>query len=236
MNNKPTAALPTALSSSSSLESLLHQVAKLCAVGYLPEATAFRIFRDAYNRASSDISSPDSEESDAFIAAQVLTEWHQNPAFLDTEGKPRELSITANEFSTLCNSASDAADASRILELLLHAGAMELRGKSALATRRELIIGDTHPAAVSRAVRLSSEFISTLTHNLARPMSEPSRFERTVVTSKLAARNVPSLLAYLSLHGQAFLEDLDSWMSARETADSGTEVGVGVYLYVRKDV
>lgn len=223
------------MSPASSVENMLRQVAQLCALSRLPESSAVRIFNEAYSLASSKNSNETREEPDVFRAAQVLTEWHQNVDFIDKDGSPRPLSIPTREFSKLCALASDDADSELILDLLLHAGAAEVRGNIAFATRRELIIGDTHPAAVARAVRLSSEFISTLIHNLTRTVSEPSRFERTVVSEKLATRDVPSLLAYLSLHGQAFLEDLDSWMSAREGDNRGTELGVGVYLYVRKE-
>ena len=172
---------------------MLAQVAKLCALRQMPEAVAVQAFRAAYHAANEAIATRSAADFDAFSAAQVLTEWHQNIEFIDKEGLPRRISAIDQSFDRLCASA------------------------------------------VARATHLAAEFVSTLTHNLTRPVSEPSRFERTVVSSKLSPRSVPALLAYLSLHGQAFLEDLDSWMSSRESSETASEVGVGVYLYVRKD-
>lgn len=216
-----------------SMETLLSRVAQLCALGRLPEATALRAFQRAYRAATKHYVAENAGESDIFRAAQVLSEWHQNPTFLDRDGLPAPLSLAQRQFVGLCSVAAEDADPEKLLDLLTHAGAVECRGDYLVATRRELILGETHPAAVARAVRVSSEFIATLTHNLSRSVSEPSRFERAVVTEKLTPRNIPPLLAYLSVHGQAFLEDLDSWMSSREEDSAGTEVGVGVYLYVR---
>jgi hypothetical protein len=179
----------------------------------------------------------ESSGADPFAAAQVLSEWHQNTRFTDGDGAPARLSLSKGDFRQLCEAAARNSDADRLLEILQHAEAVKIYDDEIVATRRELILGDTHPASVARAARLSAEFVTTLTHNLTRSVSEPHRFERTVVSSKLASRNVPSLLAYLSVHGQAFLEDLDAWMSTREaeTISNESEVGVGVYLYVRKN-
>ena len=235
MKNRTETAIADLSGRQNSAERLLSQVARLCALGQLPEAIAVQAFRDAYRNARQDLATRTSEESDAFSAAQVLSEWHQNPEFLGVDGGPAPLSATDSSFKRLCASACESANSDTMLEILLHAGAIARRADSLIASRRELILGDTHPASVARATRLSAEFLSTMTHNLTRSVSESSRFERTVVNSKLSPRSVPSLLAYLSVHGQAFLEDLDSWMSARETTDSGTDVGVGVYLYVRRD-
>ena len=201
----------------------------------MPEAVAVQAFRAAYHAANEAIATRSAADFDAFSAAQVLTEWHQNIEFIDKEGLPRRISAIDQSFDRLCASACESATPESMLEILMHAGAVERVGDELVASRRELILGDTHPSSVARATHLAAEFVSTLTHNLTRPVSEPSRFERTVVSSKLSPRSVPALLAYLSLHGQAFLEDLDSWMSSRESSETASEVGVGVYLYVRKD-
>ena len=60
-------------------------MARLCALSQMPEAAAMQAFRDAYRTANQTLASRSSEESDAFSAAQVLGEWHQNPIFLGPE-------------------------------------------------------------------------------------------------------------------------------------------------------
>jgi len=200
------------------------------------EDAAVRAIRNSYVRAREQEAAPavdNADESmDAFVAGQVLSEWHQNGQFLDSEGAPRPLSLSAGEFTALCRTASVSVAADRVLELLKRAEAAEVEGDRVSARRRELILDCAHPASIMRAIRLSAEFATTLNQNLSRGVQEPRLFERTVVSTKLAKMHVPSLLAYLNIHGQSFLEDLDAWMSAREGAASGPAVGIGVYVFV----
>lgn len=232
MNTYAKDALPGFGSTASAIQSLLTQVTHFCIVSNVSEREATEMLSRAFRDAGQAAPMQPVADAEAFIAAQVLSEWYQNTAYLDADCNPMALSLAVNEFSNLCRSASGAADPATILDLLIQAGAVKIQGDLVSATRREFILGDTHPVAVARAVRLASEFSSTLNYNLRRHVGEPSRFERTVVNVRLAPRQIPALLGYLSVHGQSFLEDLDSWMSARETSEYASAVGVGVYAFV----
>jgi hypothetical protein len=188
------------------------------------------MFRAAYQDSQAPSLTEGTGELDAFVAAQVLSEWHQNPRFLTSTGAAAPLN--SEDFERLCRTASATASARMVLQLLSEAGAVQMDSGVVSPLRRELILGDNHPEGVKRAVALSAGFASTLNHNLTRSVRDPRRFERTVVNTRLAKRHIPPLLAYLSVHGQSFLEDLDAWMSARESGDSGPTIGVGVYLFV----
>ncbi len=74
-----------------------------------------------------------------------------------------------------------------------------------------------------------------MNHNLTKRSDSPGRFERSVATNRLPARQIPALIAYLSIHGQSFLEDLDTWMCARESIVATGTVGVGIHLFVDPD-
>jgi hypothetical protein len=213
------------------VEDLLQNVGRLCALRRLPEDAAVEFLRAGYRHARVTAQDHAREEADVFSASQILSEWHENSAFLAPNGRPATLSIAAGEFRRLCESASVESDASALLELLLAADAVRQNGDSLAATRRELIVGEGHPEGVTRAIKMSGCFISTLNHNLLRQVSEPRRFERSVASSRLSMRQLPALLAYMSLHGQSFLEDLDSWMSSRESEQTTSTIGVGVYVF-----
>ena len=232
MNTYAKGALPGFGSPGSALQSLLTQVTHFCIVSNVSEKEATEMLGRAFRDAGQDPPVQPVADAEAFIAAQVLSEWHQNSVYLDADCNPMALSLAADEFSNLCRAACGAAEPATILDLLMQAGAVKVQGDLVIATRREFILGDTHPVAVARAVRLAAEFSSTLNYNVRRNVGEPSRFERTVVNVRLAPRQIPALLGYLSVHGQSFLEDLDSWMSARETGESASAVGVGVYFFV----
>ena len=220
-------------STSHSTESLLQEVAGLCAVNRIPESEALEIFSTAFRTEQSRYADEQPEQPEIFAAAQVLSEWHQNPEFLSRNGAPRELSLSGGEFDALCNATRILSNPSHILDLLIHAAAVKKNGDRLEALRREIIIGDSHPAAAARAIRLGAAFLSTLKHNLTRSVRQAPNYERTVVMPYFSQRHIPALLGYLSVHAQALLEDLDSWMEKRTSDEDGTEVGVGIYFFKR---
>ena len=222
-------------SAGAAAQSLLTQVAQLCVISKVSESDAIEMFRAAFHDAGRAEPVPLRADDEAFVAAQVLSEWHQNSDYLDADCNPKPLSLRDDEFAGLCRSASVRAEPNTLLDLLLQAGAVRIDNEFVAATRRQFILGDTHPVAVARALRLCAGFSSTLNYNLKRSVSEPSRFERSVVNVRLGPRHIPALLGYLSVHGQSFLEDLDSWMSSRETNCADSVVGVGVYIFVGDD-
>jgi len=218
---------------SKSAERLLQEVAAICAVNLISETDAIEIFSTAFRNAKSELDVEHPEQPEIFSAAQVLSEWHQSPEFLSIDGTPRPLSLSAGDFGALCKATRTKSEPAHILELLIHAGAIKKTGDNLIATRREIIIGDSHPAAAARAIRIAASFLSTLKHNLTRNVREAPRFERTVVMPFFSERHIPSLLAYLSVHAQSLLEDLDAWMENRSAKEDGTEVGVGIYFFRR---
>jgi hypothetical protein len=214
-----------------STESLLSEVAAICAVNRISEARAIEMFSTAFRRAQNEYPPMESDEPQMFLAAQVLSEWHQNPKFLNANGTPKKLSLTEGSFRELCLSISANCTPDHVLDLLVHAGAVKKTDTNIEALRREIVIGDSHPAAAARAIRLAASFLSTLKHNLTRNVREAPRFERSVVSHNFSDRHIPSLLAYLSLHAQSFLEDIDSWMDSRTSKPDGRQVGVGIYFF-----
>ena len=213
------------------VHSLLREIATLCVLGHVTEADALNVFRDELRRVSCVRTTSPYDGVDAFVAGQVLGEWQSNARFLDRHGDPAPLSLSRGQFTTLCQTASARAEEASVLAVLTQAGAAAIDGDTVTASRRELILGFGHPGAVARAIQTVAGLAATLNHNLVRTVRQPSRFERTVVHSKLGQRHLPALLAYLSVHGQSFLQDLDLWMSSRESKQTGPVIGVGLYLF-----
>jgi hypothetical protein len=231
---EPTKQTETEESKHRNARQLIRQVAKLCALANIPEEKLAAELRDVYkkNRFENGLTEP--SENEALVAAQVLGEWYENSRFLNSSALPKQLSIKAGEFKSLCEIADLRAEPKRILQLLQDSGAVSIESDLVSPICREFIPNREDPAAVGRAIGISSEFTSTLTKNVTRNNKDTALFERTVVSEKLTPRNMSSLLAYLNVHGQSFLEDLDAWMTSREEADEGFSVGVGVYLFINE--
>ncbi len=218
-------------STSQSTKNLLLEAATLCALNGISETEAIAIFSTGFRKAQRELPAEKSDEPHIFSAAQILSEWHKNSDFLQPNGSPRKISLSDGDFSNLCRTTGTKSEPAHILDLLIHAGAVEKNGDELEALRREIIIGDSHPAAAARAIKLAASFLSTLKHNLTRNAREAPRFERTVSMPYFSVHHIPSLLGYLSVHAQAFLEDLDAWMETRSSQDDGTEIGVGIYFF-----
>jgi hypothetical protein len=215
---------------------LIGEMARLCALANVGEESAIEMLRAGFYATASADCGAHAPRVDPLAASQVLSEWHENLSFLTQDGDPASLSLRDGGFERLCDAAMVKSDVTDVLELLTQAEAVRRDGDFVTATRRELIVGENHPAGVARAVRILGDLASTFSHNLTRRIGEPGRFERSVASSKLSPRQLPALLAYLSIHGQSFLEDLDSWMAARKDEDPNSTIGVGVYLFVEEKV
>jgi uncharacterized protein YciU (UPF0263 family) len=77
---------------------------------------------------------------------------------------------------------------------------------------------------------------ATLAHNVDRDRSAAARFERIAAVDNLAPKDVKNFAILLEERGQAFLEEMDNWLSRHVTTGSertnsaGVRTGVGLYL------
>lgn len=216
------------------VRTLVTEIARLCALAGVSEAYVQRILSEAYATALRAPPEPLQDCADPLFASQVLTHWHECEAFLDANGTPKKLSLIASEFDDLCDAAGDRSRAGSALSLLLASGAVIQSADTVSPARRSVIVGQSFRPGVELAIRLCGEFAKTLNYNQTRSDDEPRRFERTALSTRFAAQHVPALLAYLSLHAESFLEDIDNWLKARESlADSESlTAGVGVHLFL----
>ena len=88
---------------------------------------------------------------------------------------------------------------------------------------------------IERMGRFLGVVTGNFVHNLLRPESEPSYFERTVVSDdSLTEHGRDQFLALSAERGQELMEDLDSFLTglaADERTASGKKYGVGVYFF-----
>jgi hypothetical protein len=214
------------------VNTLVTEVARLCKLADVPESYVLGAVAQAYSSAPDVTQCLVHDSADPLFASQALTHWHESAEFLESDGSPRPLSLERNEFEDLCAAVGDRSRAGSALGLLLTSGAVSQRGGMLSALRRNVIVGQSLRSGVDLAIRLCGEFAKTLNYNQTRSNHEPRRFERTALSTKFAARHVPALLAYMSLHAESFLEDLDNWLKARDSESDSITVGVGVHLFL----
>ena len=212
------------------IEHLLKQVAKLCALATIPHEDAVASLSAAY-KATTYLSERVGNMPSAFETSQILSEWHQNPEFLDDDAQPKKLSN--EDFARLCRSTAPELRPDAVLQMLLNAGAASRTEAHIEVTSRSLLLKKPNQEGLERAIELVTAYIGTLSKNLEGPPDATKLFERTVVNTQLSTKQIPALLAYLNLHGQSFLEDLDAWMSRREDTKHAKTIGVGMYLFTK---
>ena len=75
------------------------------------------------------------------------------------------------------------------------------------------------------------QLIETIDYNLAAP-EEALRFQRKTSNPRVALASIPAIKQFLRRRGQAFLEELDLYLSQHEADDdSTTELSIGLFYH-----
>jgi hypothetical protein len=173
-------------------------------------------------------------------ASLVLSAWHLHPEYLDRNGKPALLRMDGEgaTFETLLRrcGAGDLRP-STLLKELLDAGAARRRADGRLeALQRNFIPHEMDEHLIRLWGTVLADLATTYAHNLMHNTRTPPRFERAAVNAQIAASSLKEFRQFLDEEGQAFLERVDAWLTAHESADAGSatreetlRLGAGLY-------
>ena len=162
-------------------------------------------------------------------AARVMTAWVREPAFHDANGHPAPLPVEGDSasFGDLVRQYSGDMPVRALLDELLRIRAVEplADGRVRLLTRHYV------PAAgeVEKLAILGTDvadLIATIDWNLSCPPAE-AYFQRKVHYDNLPSEVLPELHLLTRERAQAFLEQLDLWMAARDRDVNPTVQGTG---------
>lgn len=171
---------------------------------------------------------------------RLLALWHDDKRFSTPYGAPLDLSLQPEKgfrtFAEIVETAAVGADVSLVLDELLAAGAVEVHAERFVRCINRVFIPTG--TDVSRIVRLGQQVAvlsDTIIRNLMRGPTDPSFYERSVVTGKPVKREFEAIAAeYLRTQFQQELEQLDRWWEAKadEMGDpAGSRYGVTVFFY-----
>lgn len=166
--------------------------------------------------------------------ARVLTGWHQDPQFSDVTGKPRLLQIGGETgFEALSRKYAPDIPPTAMLKELRRVGAIrETRAGRVRALARNFIPAGLDPDSIARAGSVIGDIARTLVHNYLGE-GQRLRFERRASNFRVKQPAKRAFQQYLDSQGEAFLENIDNWLSAHEAADEDDKtvrIGAGVYL------
>ncbi|MEO8445717.1 MAG: DUF6502 family protein [Gammaproteobacteria bacterium] len=185
---------------------------------------------------------PDTERMNG--ATRVLTGWYLDADFLASSGQPRDLLYEGNGsataapgFTDLCKRyGGDLAPVTMRRELVRVGAVTELPSGELRVQKRYYMPLQMDPEAVLRGGSMLADLGTTVSFNLRKPESEPSRFAGRAINTRVHNTDVRRFEAFIELEGQAFLERVDEWLSRQEVPpadDAGkrslNRLGVGVY-------
>jgi len=174
---------------------------------------------------------------------ELLTEWHQNPKYLDESGIPIPIRISGRgkTFYGLSRDSAPSLEPATLLAELKRVGAVTLDKKQFVhVLMRSLPVYNDNQLAVQHTLMSLHSFMMTLRHNLdSDPLNNDQLFHRVAWNGAFDRKLIPMLKIKLKRQGQDFLESFDNWMM-RKTKNRGSNsrragtkpVFIGVYLAI----
>lgn len=155
---------------------------------------------------------------------RILSAWHQNSDYIDAQGGPKILDVQGEKgsFTSLIRSYGGDIPVQAILKEMVRLNLVKLENSKAIVLQRDYFPAQSDPEALLRASSVIAELSETLYHNLYiadpdRPgLKKILRFERRASNNFMDVKHKKAFYKKLDEEGQAFLENIDSWMSERE--------------------
>ena len=175
---------------------------------------------------------------------RVLSGWHQDPEFVDKQGKPLELDFDGDgpSFRALCQRYSGDIGPHAMLDELRDIKAIkETRDGKVRVLTRSYRAERVDEQALMHFADAVHDLVSTLDRNLQTP-NKKALFEGVVSTPRLDPKMLPLFRRRVADRGQKFLDMLDEWISREEipedeqqTDAQGVRAGVVVYFFEESD-
>ena len=169
--------------------------------------------------------------------ARVLSGWFESPEYTNEDGRPRVLPVDGPDpsFEGLVRSFSGDIYPKIILDELLRVGAVRvLKDGSVRALARRYTLGGADAAALQQLGSAARDLFSTLEHNIAAP-ADSRLYDDSVVSVRLDSAAIPLLRKLLQRRGASFLEDVEGWISERETTGEAGSVRADVMIQMFVD-
>jgi hypothetical protein len=177
-------------------------------------------------------------------ATRVLSGWHQDPDFTDSDGDPRRLPFERGDYSfmELCRRYGGDIPASAMLKELKRVGAVVETETGVKAARRYYMPAQFDAQWILNAGSVFADLGANINHNLTATEDDPSWFLGRAANDSIEVKNVSAFRDYLEQQGQAFLERVDAWLTENESrtpreedAEQRVRLGVGLFLIKREE-
>jgi hypothetical protein len=168
---------------------------------------------------------------------RVLGGWINDPAFLRKDGYPRDLDYEGvGSFSELVKKYSGDMPVAAMQKALIASSNIKFTDDKQVRLLSQAYLPADDP--VEKLAILGTDtrqLMETIDFNLTAAQEE-LRFQRKASNPKVAVAAIPKIKQFLRRRGQAFLEELDFYLSQHESDDESTrELGIGLFYHESGD-
>jgi len=180
---------------------------------------------------------PTGKSSDA---TRVLSGWHQDSAFCDTDERPKVLPLEDKgaSFAELCRRYAGDIPMTTMLKEFKRTGAVvENEPGQVTVKQRYYMPTQFDPQWILSAGSAFADLGDNVNHNLTAGGDTPSRFLGRAMDPTIDAAAIPEFREFIESLGQPFLEQVDDWLAGHRSVDgdNGRQVRLGVGLFLIQD-
>ena len=164
---------------------------------------------------------------------RVLGGWINDPVFLRKDGNPRDLEYEGDgSFSELVKKYSGDMPVAAMQKALTASSNIRITDDNRVRLLSHAYLPSDDP--VEKLAILGADtgqLIETINFNLT-AAEEDLRFQRKASNSRVALAAIPEIKQFLRRRGQAFLEEMDLYLSQHESDDeSTTEISIALFYH-----
>ena len=164
---------------------------------------------------------------------RVLGGWINDTEFLRADGTPKDLDLEGeNSFSSLVRKYSGDMPVAAMQKALINSGNIAITADNTVRLLSHAYLASDDPVEkLSILGTDTQQLIQTINHNIT-ASPEDRRFQRKASNHQVAIGSLPIVKQYIQRKGQAFLEEIDLYLSQHESQDEETaELSVSVYSH-----
>jgi hypothetical protein len=180
-----------------------------------------------------DLEQPSTESRQYNRVIRVLGGWINDPRYLRSNGIPRDLDYDGRDsFSDLVKRYSGDMPVAAMQKVLLASANIKFNDDGRVRLMSHAYLPSNDPAEKLTILGNDcSELVETIDFNLTATADE-LRFQRKASNPRIAPDSIPEIKQFLNRKGQAFLEELDLYLSQHETdKDPAAELSIGIFYH-----
>ena len=164
---------------------------------------------------------------------RVIGGWINDPDYVRADGIPRDLAYEGDcSFSTLVRKYSGDMPVAAMQKALTKSANICMTDDNHVRLLSHAYVPADDPVENIAILGVDTgQFIDTINHNMT-ASSEDLRFQRKASNHQIAVDALPGMKRFLQRKGQAFLEEVDQYLTEHESEDGETtELSVSVFYH-----